>query len=433
MNALPRFTYTAFFFTLMIISSCKPTRKEILYNQNLIDSVTQFETGGVNPIEKTACVIANTGAGSFSFYITPAEVDMLNSNSIAASLVNSSMTDEQKCLALWKFVCKWRYHSPNAPTYSAWPHTPAALFNSLQCGICDDAAASLGNLGAQAGLNTRVVALKEHVVTEFYYNKAWHMFDADREIYYRDNKGAIAGVEQLKANTAIFDLPQVNSFHSALVYNTINNRNKKAILQSGKLHNAHYLRDKHPTYSSALTLNKGESIRFSVEPVSPIMKKLFVDVLENGGPYYRTAGTLTRHFETNLSPGGITYSESMPYAINRVMVGCERVKSSPPTKVFYSPDSVHWYFKGIVSENSRVTFDPRIMRDHEIVLNYYLKFVPERNSDMEGKTDMNLEIKNDFVFSDKLFFNNNLHSFKVKSLTGNYRAIKIELDCERKQ
>ncbi|HLP20172.1 MAG TPA: hypothetical protein VK174_07725 [Chitinophagales bacterium] len=433
MNALTRLTYTTLFFTLMIISSCKPSRKEILFSQNLTDSIMQFETGGADPIEKTSCVIANTGARNFSFYITPTEVDMLNNQSIASDLVKSSMTDEQKCLALWRFVCKWRYHSRNVPTYSAWPHTPAVLFNSLQCGICDDAAASLGNLGRQAGLTTRVVALKEHVVTEFYYNSAWHMFDADREIYYRDKNGAIAGVEQLKANPAIFDLPQINSFRSALVYKTINKRNKKAILQSGKISNSDFLLDKNPTYSSALTLKKGESIRFSIEPVSPIMKKLLVDVLENGGPYYHTAGTLTRHFETSLSPGGITYSECVPYAINRVIVGCERVNSSPPTKVFYSPDSVHWYFKGIVSENRRVTFDPRIMRDHEIVLNYYLKFVPERNSDIEGKTDMNLEIKNDFVFSDKLFFNNNLHSFKVKSLTGNYRAIKMELDCERKQ
>lgn len=130
-------------------------------------------------------------------------VDMSSIDSIIEGVVDDSMTEEEKAIALWKFVRDYRYHGH--PPTPGGINDPIQFFNVYGYGICGAASEVLARLWNRAGLRSRVVNLKGHVVSEVYYDKDWHLFDADCQAYYleEDNK-TIASLEDLNRNLSLF-------------------------------------------------------------------------------------------------------------------------------------------------------------------------------------------------------------------------------------
>jgi len=125
----------------------------------------------------------------------------LTTGEIVEGATRGLATDEEKAIALWRYVCRRRYHwwpAEHAINGGLELHNPVKFFNVYGYGHCDDAAANLAMLCRAAGLQARVWLLRGHVVAEVFYNQAWHMFDADTETFYpKSHRGGPASVEEI--------------------------------------------------------------------------------------------------------------------------------------------------------------------------------------------------------------------------------------------
>ena len=122
--------------------------------------------------------------------------DLTSQDAILASILKPDMKEEEKALAIWKFLVDWRYHFTPAEQGDEL-HDPVKFLNVYGYGFCDDCATNFTVLARKAGLRSRVWGLSGHVVAEAFYDGKWHMFDPDHEVVYRNQQGIIAGVEEL--------------------------------------------------------------------------------------------------------------------------------------------------------------------------------------------------------------------------------------------
>jgi len=122
--------------------------------------------------------------------------DLTSVGGMLHSILRNGMTDEQKAVAIWAFIRDWRYHYYPAEGGDEC-HDPVKFINVYGYGFCDDSAANFAVLCRAAGLRARCYGLSGHVVAEAHYDKAWHMFDPDHQVFYRRKDGVIAGVDHL--------------------------------------------------------------------------------------------------------------------------------------------------------------------------------------------------------------------------------------------
>lgn len=126
---------------------------------------------------------------------------------ILASIRTPGMSPEATALALWEFVRTWRFSCPPYSQESQQLHDPVKLVNIFGCGLCDDTNAALVTLARMAEIPARLWGLGGHVVAEVAYEGGWHMLDAADGVYFRDEKGAIAGVETLARRPGLVASP----------------------------------------------------------------------------------------------------------------------------------------------------------------------------------------------------------------------------------
>lgn len=122
--------------------------------------------------------------------------DLTSQETMLASILKPGMSSEEKSLAIWKFLVDWRYHHTPAESGDEL-HDPVKFLNVYGYGFCDDCATNFSVLANRAGLQSRVWGLGGHVVGETFYDGRWHMFDPDHQVFYRNQQGVIAGVEEL--------------------------------------------------------------------------------------------------------------------------------------------------------------------------------------------------------------------------------------------
>jgi hypothetical protein len=119
------------------------------------------------------------------------------------SFIKEGMTDEQKAMAVWQSVVKFR-HQENPPDEylesSTHPHDPIKDFNVYGYGQCCCASANLENLARYAGLEARGWGIIGHSVPEVKWAGQWHMLDASLITYFPRPDGQVAGVEEITQN-----------------------------------------------------------------------------------------------------------------------------------------------------------------------------------------------------------------------------------------
>ncbi len=117
--------------------------------------------------------------------------------------------NEEKVIALLKFVIKNRYHwlPPLGKVSYYFIENPVQYFNSWGYGFCDDSALVLAQLLYLSGFEARQVNVEKHLITEVFYDGDWHALDPDREVYYRNLKGEIASIEEIVDNNQLLDSP----------------------------------------------------------------------------------------------------------------------------------------------------------------------------------------------------------------------------------
>ena len=117
---------------------------------------------------------------------------------ILDEILADTMLDREKALAIWYFVKENLYHDYlaeyNAPEFP----NPVKLLNVYGYGLCGDKALMAMALWERAGLPARLWQLYGHVVSEVWYDGAYHVLDTDASAFYLlpDNRTA-ASVEQV--------------------------------------------------------------------------------------------------------------------------------------------------------------------------------------------------------------------------------------------
>jgi hypothetical protein len=123
------------------------------------------------------------------------------------AFLSPDMTDEQKALAIWRSVVKFRNQDEPPREYldfTTHVHDPIRDFNVYGYAQCCCASAFIEALGRAAGLPVRGRALTAHSVPEVFFAGAWHLFDGAYINYFRKPDGAIAAVDELIAAVAPF-------------------------------------------------------------------------------------------------------------------------------------------------------------------------------------------------------------------------------------
>lgn len=155
--------------------------------------------------------------------------DLSSSEGILKSILKPGMNDEEKTLAIWKFLVDWRYHFYPAEG-GAEIHDPVKFVNVYGYGFCDDSAQNAAALASLAGIRSRIWGLDGHVVAETFFGDRWHMIDPDHEAYYRMPEGHIASVEELASYPEIIQKTKTDPIGSdtraiAELYTTTHNNN----------------------------------------------------------------------------------------------------------------------------------------------------------------------------------------------------------------
>ena len=117
--------------------------------------------------------------------------------------------DEPIHAKVWRFVRDNKYHgyAVTSTPGGQWIHSPSLFFNSLGFGLCDNVASIYYQIMAKLGYQARVWGLDGHVVPEVLINNRWEMWDPDLEVYYYNEQGLVAGVDDLAANPLLITDP----------------------------------------------------------------------------------------------------------------------------------------------------------------------------------------------------------------------------------
>lgn len=116
------------------------------------------------------------------------------------SVLNDSMTGEQKAIALWKLVSQSGFHYDYAYDHALLDHVDPFSLLTFPYFMCGEKAGILFNLCRYAELDSRIVRLKGHIANEVYYDNGWHYFDADERMAFVNDKGTVLSAHALKNN-----------------------------------------------------------------------------------------------------------------------------------------------------------------------------------------------------------------------------------------
>jgi hypothetical protein len=116
------------------------------------------------------------------------------------SVLNDSMTGEQKAISLWQLVSQSGFHYDYVYDHALLDHVDPFSLLTFPYFMCGEKAGILFNLCRYAGLETRIVRLKGHIANEVFYDNGWHYFDSDERMAFVDDNAVVLSAQALKDN-----------------------------------------------------------------------------------------------------------------------------------------------------------------------------------------------------------------------------------------
>jgi hypothetical protein len=121
------------------------------------------------------------------------------------SFIKDGMTDEQKAIAIWESVV--RYRAQDSPPREFLmsegdAHDPIKTFNVYGYGQCCCASSNVEGLARYLGFPAQGRSITAHSVPEIWYDNAWHLFDASLMSFFRNDKGKVASVDEIHQSIA---------------------------------------------------------------------------------------------------------------------------------------------------------------------------------------------------------------------------------------
>ncbi len=136
--------------------------------------------------------------GAFNLRIVSDSVpDWSSRENFVRSALSGWKTDEEKALAQFRWMHRSRRVGQFAPEDSRPVLDPVLFFNSYGITYCSMISAMNCSLWEAWGRRGRCVNLPGHVVSEVFYDHAWHMFDNDFCNYFINEKGTVASAAEL--------------------------------------------------------------------------------------------------------------------------------------------------------------------------------------------------------------------------------------------
>ncbi len=169
----------------------------------------------------------------------------------------ATMSERDKARAIWEFQRANRFHASAADTPEN--QDPVKMFNVYGYTLCGDDAPVLADLWRLAGLKTRAGYPAGHVLSEVWYDGAWHLLDGDEHgIYLHRDNATIASEEDLVRD---HDLVKRTHTYSILIRD---NRRMDEFSASLFVHDGPRgaVHASHVGHTMAMTLRPGEALEW---------------------------------------------------------------------------------------------------------------------------------------------------------------------------
>ena len=112
--------------------------------------------------------------------------------------IKPGMSDQEKAIAIWKTMVKYRHQTTPPAEYLGDMHDPFKTMHVYGYGQCCCASACCESLARYIGMDARGRIINAHSVPEVYYGGAWHLIDASLMDYYEKPDGTLASVDDLR-------------------------------------------------------------------------------------------------------------------------------------------------------------------------------------------------------------------------------------------
>ena len=120
-----------------------------------------------------------------------------------ATYLKPGMTDDDKMIAIWKTVIKYRHQTAPPNEYLSGldgknVHDVMKTIHVYGYGQCCCASSNIEGLARLLGYPARGRVITDHSVPEVFYRDAWHLLDASVMNYFIKDDGSIAGVDDVR-------------------------------------------------------------------------------------------------------------------------------------------------------------------------------------------------------------------------------------------
>jgi hypothetical protein len=418
----------------LILSSCsnKVSSTNTAQNIQAADSITLVK---LRHADSYKISITNNSNTPSKFYLTPARYNFQSYQTLLADIIKPGSTDKEKAIAIWRFTESWTYHSVSA-MQQRLPHDPLRLFNSFESGLCDDRNAALTNIFLLAGLKAHAYHLEGHVVAEVFYENGWHMYDADWNLYFKDDNGNVASVEYISNHPEAICKERSSGGDGRVKFSLGMQMLKWVYTTKANNHIGNWYTDIPLNYNNIMQLAKGDELSFNYSKAD-MFDKFGILVAQHAIHNVKRKGILSRRIvnrnTTRVNADDWVMAENLPYGVQAISMSADNsTEIEGDIKVYYSPDGTTWYYKGVITAGfSNVSFNVFDIENQPVAFNYFIKLSGKNVKQAIDKSA--LVIENNFLFSDKLFLNAD-NAFKLVYLqpqTGKYLNVNCKAENEQ--
>ena len=314
----------------------------------------------------------------------------------------STMSERDKARAIWEYQRARRYHASASDT--AENQDPVKMFNVYGYTLCGDDAPVLADLWRAAGLKTRAGHPAGHVLSEVWYDGAWHLLDGDEHCIYLLRDNATIGSEEDVVRD--HDLVKRTHTYSALIRDIrrMDEFSASLFVHDGPRGNVH---SSHVGHTMAFTLRPGEALEWRWSHASKHHHygpglldgwgETFLARLRNGmwtytPPLRQAAARRGVHSSHNVAwstaaneralspekpgePGWVVWEVRSPYGI----VGGElrvsaKVEPGDEGSVHFSADGKKWSALGpVASGETKLGLDSQMPNQGPALYRYFVK------------------------------------------------------------
>jgi hypothetical protein len=140
------------------------------------------------------------GVVSFVKVVSDKIEDVSSLEAWKKSFIKDGMTDEEKALAVWTSVVKFRHQSAPPNEYiEGNVHDPIKTFNVYGYGMCCCASSNIEALSRYVGLKAQGRGINRHSVPEVFWDDSWHLLDASLITYFPKPDKKLASVDEIIA------------------------------------------------------------------------------------------------------------------------------------------------------------------------------------------------------------------------------------------